>query len=126
MTKRTIEINDVLPDCVTTAIEEVEWLLREFVKRTPWRDGTPCLRNDLDYTGRVHEIIDGAVPIYTREIEAAWFLHGDALEEAYENAGIGENPRENDGRAAIYCYIDEKVGEWFADNAERICKEVRK
>jgi hypothetical protein len=123
MGKRNIEVNDVLPDCVQSAIESVEEELREYIKEnTP--DECPDLGNDLDYSGAIHEIVDGAVPIYTSEIEAAWFLHGNDLEEAYENAGVGENPRENNGMAAIYYYIHEKVCEWYAENAEDIFQEM--
>lgn len=125
MTKRTIEIDDVLPDCVDSAIQEVERELREYLADNPDCDETPCLHNDLDYSGAIHEIVDGAVPIYTAQIEAAWFLHGRELEEAYGNAGGGENLRENNGMAAIYYYIHEKVSEWYHDNAERIFDEVR-
>jgi hypothetical protein len=124
MTKRTIEVDDVLPDCVETAIDYVNDLLRDYIKDNE-PDAVPCLSNDLDYDGRVHEIVDGAVPIYDGQIEAAWFLHGRDLEEAYENAGVGENPRENGGMAAIHYYIYEKVAEWYAANAERIFDELR-
>jgi hypothetical protein len=125
MTKRNIEIDDVLPDCVAGAIDEVERELRDYINENK-PDEVPCISNDLDYSGAIHEIIDGAVPIYTAQIEAAWFLHGRALEEAYENAGIGtgKNPRENNGMVAIYCYIDEMVREWYANNAERIFEEM--
>lgn len=125
MTKRTIEIDDVLPDCVAEAIEEVERELREYLANNPDCDESPCLSNDLDYNGAIHEIVDGAVPIYTKDIEAAWFLHGRELEKAYDSAGVGGNPRENNGMAAIYYYIYEKVAEWYHHNAERIFEEVR-
>jgi hypothetical protein len=124
MTKRTIEVDDVLPDCVETALEEVNDLLRDYIKDNE-PDSVPCLSNDLDYDGSVHEIVDGAVPIWGGQIEGAWFLHGRDLEQAYENAGVGENPRENNGTAAIYYYIYEKVAEWYAENAERIFDELR-
>ena len=125
MTKRTIEVDDVLPDCVANAIEDVERELRDYLEANPDCDETPCLHNDLDYSGAIHEIVDGAVPIYTAQIEAAWFLHGRELEEAYENAGVGENPRDCGGTAAIYYYIEQKVAEWYDANAERIFEEVR-
>lgn len=119
MPKITIEIDDVLPDHVESAIDEVRNLLVDFlVENRP--DELPCLHNDLDYSGDVHEIIDSAVPFRTSEIDAAWFLHGRELEEAYETAGIGSNPRENSGMAAIYCYIEQKVCEWYSENAEEI------
>jgi hypothetical protein len=124
MTKRTIEVEDVLPYCVQTALEEVNNLLRDYIKDNE-PDSVPCLSNDLDYDGSVHGIVDGSVPIWDSQIEAAWFLHGRALQQAYENAGVGENPRENNGMAAIYYYIYEKVAEWYAENAERIFDELR-
>lgn len=120
MAKRNIEVNDVLPDCVAEAIKEVERELVDYLRDNPDCDKQPCLWNDLDYSGAIHEIIDGACPIYTGEIEAAWFLHGSDLEQAYESAGVGENPRENNGMAAIYFYIQQKVNEWYSDNASKI------
>lgn len=125
MTKRNIEVDDVLPDCVANAIEDVERELRDYLADNPDCDKVPCLSNDLDCSGAIHEIVDGAVPIYTAQIEAAWFLHGDDLQEAYEHAGVGENPRENNGMAAIYYYIEQKVAEWYEKNAEQVFEEVR-
>jgi hypothetical protein len=81
------------------------------------------LGNDLDYSGQVHEIVDGSVPIYNKEIEDTWYLHGNQLEEAYENAGVGDNPRENSGMTAIYFYIHEQVAEWYHKNANYITEE---
>jgi len=63
------------------------------------------------------------VPIYTKEIKDLWYLYGDEFEAAYENAGVGDNPRENFGMAAIYYYISEKVHEWYNENAEEIFEE---
>jgi hypothetical protein len=119
VTKRTIEVDDALPGCVESAIEEVEKLLRDYIADNGG-DDVPDLTDDLDRDGSVHEIVDGAVPIYTRDIEAAWFLHGRELEKAYENAGVGGNPRENNGMAAIYYYISEAVNDWYARNAQKI------
>lgn len=125
MPKITIEIDDVLPGCVESAIEQVRDLLVDYlVDNKP--DELPCLHNDLDYSGDVHSIIDDAVPFRTSEIEAAWFLHGRELEEAYETTGIGSNPRENNGTWAIFFYIEQKVCEWYADNAEEIFNNSQK
>lgn len=125
MTKRTIEIDDTLPGCVQSAIEQTEELLRDYLRDNPDADETPCLYNDLNYSGLFHEIVDGCVPIYTAEIDAAWFLHGRELEEAYGNAGIGTNPREKDGIVAIYCYIEQEAAEWYRKNAELIFGEIK-
>ena len=123
MSKRTVEIEDTLEDRVAGAIEEVEAELRRHLAENPDTDETPDLGNDLDYDGAIHEIVDGSVPIYTREIEDTWYLYASELEEAYENAGVGDNPRENNGMAAIYFYIDQAVHEWYRDNAEDIFTE---
>jgi len=124
MTKRTIEVDDVLPGCVESAIEEVEKLLRDYIADNG-SDDVPDLTDDLDRDGSVHEIVDGAVPIYTRDIEAAWFLHGRELEKAYESAGVGGSPRENNGMAAIYYYISEAVTDWYDRNAQKITEGKR-
>lgn len=127
--KRTIEINDTLENRVESAIEEVKSELESYLNNNLDTDSVPCLNNDLDYSGAIHEIVDGSVPVYTREIKTAWYLYGSELEEAYNNAGVGENPMENDGMAAIYYYIMEQVQEWYRDNAEEIFeswKEVQK
>jgi hypothetical protein len=122
MSKITIEIEDTLQDRVDSAIEDVkDELLRYCDDNEP--DKVPDLGNDLDYSGTIHEIVDGSVPIYTKEISDTWYLHGNALEEAYENAGVGDNPKENNGLAAIYFYIHEQVNEWYNDHAEDIFEE---
>lgn len=117
MSIKTIKVNDSLPDRVEVAIDEVkEELIKYLNENDP--DEVPCISNDLDYSGAIHEIVDGCVPIYTHEIETAWYLHGQELESAYENAGVGHNPRENNGMAAIYFYIMDEVNEWYSNNAE--------
>jgi len=121
--KRTVEIEDALDERVESAIEDVKDLLIDYIKENK-PDQVPCINNDLDYSGSVHEIVDGSVPIYTKEIDDTWYLYGSELEEAYENAGVGENPKENNGMAAIYFYIMDKVQEWYQNNAEEIYDEI--
>lgn len=120
--KRTIEIEDTLQERVDSAIEDVKQELLSYLSDNK-PDSLPCLNNELDYSGAIHEIVDGSVPIYTKEIEDTWYLYSSELEEAYDNAGVGDNPRENNGLAAIYFYIQEKVGEWYSDNAQDIFDE---
>lgn len=125
MSKATITIEDTLPDRLEAVIGEVkDELLRYLEDSKP--DTLPDLHNDLDYSGGFHEIIDSSVPIYTSEIKDAWYLHGSELEEAYENAGVGDNPRENDGMAAIYFWLSEKASEWYHENAQDIFEEWQK
>lgn len=124
--KVTIEIEDTLKETVDQAIEEVKDLLidhlnADFNKEADIAsDIDICLNNDLDYSGKVSEIIDGAVPIYTNEIEGLWYIYKDEFEEAYGHAGFGDNPLENNGMTAIYCYIQEAVNEWYYANSEDV------
>lgn len=121
--KRNFEIDDTLQERVDGAIEETRELLVDYIKENK-PDETPCLHNDLDYDGRFHEIIDGSVPIYTKEIDDTWYLHKRDLIEAYENAGVGNDPTENNGMSAIYFYIYEQVCDWYRNNADEVFEEV--
>ena len=123
MTKRTVVIDDTLQERVNDAIEELEELLMDYLNENPDTYETPDLGNDLDYDGRFHEIVDGSVPIYTHEIDDTWYLYGNELEEAYESAGVGDNPKENDGMAAIYFYIMQECSDWYYKNADEIFEE---
>ena len=73
--KRTIEINDTLDERVESAIDDVKQELLNYLEANPDTDELPCLNNDLDYSGAIHEIIDGSVPIYTHELEDNYYLH---------------------------------------------------
>jgi hypothetical protein len=126
MSKRTIEIEDTLQERVDSAIEDVkDELLRYCDDNEP--DKLPDLGNDLDYSGTIHEIVDGSVPIYNNEIRDIFYLHGSEVEEAFDNAGfdskddkdwpLGWKP------AAIYSYIQEQVHEWYNDHAEDVFEE---
>ena len=126
MTKRTIEIEDKLEEYCDSACDEVKDLLIEYIEEKGLEEGdeVPCLHNDLDYSGRVHEIVDGSVPIYTKEITDLWYLYSNEFEQAYENAGTGENPLEHNGMAAIYFYIHEYVCNWYDEMSEEIFEEA--
>lgn len=119
MAKITITLDDTLQDRIYSAVKDVKQALHEYLEENH-PDELPCLSNDLDHDGTIHEIIDSAVPIYTREIETAWFLHGKDLEAAYMSSGVGDNPRDNDGMAAIYYYLSDAVNAWYWNNAETI------
>lgn len=127
MTKRTVEIDDTLDEIIESAIDDVKTALLEYLEENPDTEETPCISNDLNYSGRIHEIIDSAVPVYTGEVNDLFYLYGNDFEQAFDDAGIGD--KDDDGwpsgwkPAAIYCYIDQKVHEWYSDNADDIFKE---
>jgi len=125
--KRTIEIDDTLENIIESACDDVKAELIRFLESNPDTEETPCLNNDLDYSGAIHEIIDGSVPIYTKEQNDLWYLYGDDFEQAFDDAGIGS--KDDKGwpmgwkPAAIYCYIDQKVHEWYRNEAGEIFAE---
>ena len=109
--ERTIEIEDTLDDTVKMAIEEAKDAVKDYATENNCKleeELDDCFESVND-NGRIDEIIDGSVPIYTSEIEGLWYLYKGDFEEAYENAGFGDNPLENNGMTAIYCYISDKV-----------------
>ena len=127
MAKRTVEIDDTLDEIVESATDDVKQELLSFLEQNPDTDELPDLGNDLDYGGAIHEIIDSAVPIYTSEINDLFYLYGDEIEQAFDDAGIGE--KDDEGwpmgwkPAAIYCYIEQKVSEWYGKNARDVFDE---
>jgi hypothetical protein len=123
--ERTITVNDTLRERVESAIEDVKNELLNYLKENPDTDEVPDLGNDLDYSGAIHEIVDGSVPVYTHEIDTIHFLYGSEVEQAWENAGTGEERDENWKAVAIYYYIDQEVSEWYSENAEEIFNERR-
>lgn len=117
----TVKMVDALPDCVDAAIDGIKDQLQFYFSDNK-EDDFPDW-GDVDYSGRLHEIVDNAVPVYHSEIRDAWYLHGDRIEEAYENMGIGDNPKENDGMTALFCYIEQECQEWWHNNAEDLWDE---
>ena len=121
MSIRKIEIEDDLQERIDNACEEVKEYAIERMKEDEL-DEAPDF-GDLDYSGQVHQIVDSSVPVYYSEIDGLWFLYSNQFEEAYENAGLGGEPRENSGMTAIYFYIWEQVAEWYEKNREDITVE---
>ena len=122
--KRNVEIEDNLDEIIESVKDEVKELAINWIKDN---QDKPDLYNDLDYDGSFHGIVDSSVPIYTREINDLFYLYGNELEDAFDNAGIGDK---NDDHwpagwkaAAIYCYIEQEVSEWFNDNIDDLYEE---
>ncbi len=113
MNERTITIKDDLRDRVDGVLDEIRVLIREYIEENSIEDADTLELSDLDNSGAIHELIDGAVPVYYSDIDALWYLYKAEFTQSYEDAGVGSDPLENNGMAAIYCYISEQVyGEW--------------
>ncbi len=123
MVTRIIEIEDNLDEIIESVQDDVQALAEEYIKEN---NEKPDL-SDLDYSGDVHDIIDGAVPVYTNEIDNLWYLYGDQFEDAFDSAGIGEKNDDDwpNGwhAAAIYCYIEQEITDWFVDNIDAIFED---
>lgn len=126
MTKRNVEIEDNLNEIIESVKDDVKNLVIEYIKEN---EEKPDM-GDLDYSGSVHEIIDGAVPIYTGEINDLFYLYGQDFEEAFDNAGIGDKEDEHWPMgwraAAIYCYIEQEINEWFNEVIDDLYDENKK
>jgi hypothetical protein len=124
MTARIVEVEDNLVEIIDGVKDEIKDLIIDYIKEN---GEAPDLYNDLDYDGSFHDIVDGAVPVYTSEINDLFYLYGDEMEEAFDNAGIGskDDPCWPMGwkAAAIYCYIEQEVSEWFQENIDDIFEE---
>lgn len=124
MVKRNVEIEDNLDQIIENTRDELKEKVIEWIKEN---NEKPDLYNDIDYDGTFHEIVDSAVPIYTGEINDLFYLYGNDFEEAFDNAGIGE--KDDKGwpmgwrAAAIYCYIEQEVNEWYEQEKDTIFEE---
>ena len=143
--EKTITVNDSLESCVESAKEEVKTEVVNYLNGESGyslvnKTELECVIFDLEQidaddcrdkiSDRMTEIVDGCVPIYTREIKTAFFLHGSELEEAYENYGIGVDVMDHDGMTAIFCYIDQEVNndfdDIFAKAVEKVIENLKK
>ncbi len=125
----TVEIKKDLNELVDDTIDEIKraiaWLVSEGeIDESMDSDG---INEVLDYDGTKHEIIDGAVPVYTHELEALMFVHKWTLMEAFEDAGIctvDEVLKNPDSfvlgieGVAVYCYIEQEVNAWIDEDLE--------
>ena len=125
----TVEIKKDLNELVDDTIDEIKraitWLVSE-------GEIDESMDNDsimevLEYDGTKHEIIDGAVPVYTHELEALMFVHKWTLMEAFEDMGIctvDEVLKNPDSfvlgieGVAVYCYIEQEVNAWIDENLD--------
>lgn len=125
MAKVMIEMNDTLEERVESAIDSVKQELLDFLEANPDQDELPCLNNDLDYSGAIHEIVDGSVPCYTKELADNYYLHDSELDQAFDNAGCSTRDEAGDNyiAQAHYFYIQEQVNNWYYNEAQDIFDE---
>jgi len=123
--KRTVEINDTLDETVKSACDSVKDEALSYLDSNGDEDTdeAPDL-NDLDDRGAIHEIIDGATPIYNGEIRDLWYLYASDFEAALDNAGM-ETTADNRQQIAIFCYLEQTVLGWYEGEKGAIFDEWR-
>jgi hypothetical protein len=124
MTIRQIEIEDNLQEIIDSCIDDLKDMIISYLNDNPDLDEAPGLFNDIDHNGAFNELIDGAVPIYTGEINGLWYLYSDEFEEAFDNAGLGSaDDFDNYKQVAIYCYLEQEISLWYEENKDDIYDE---
>ncbi len=112
--KKTLEIDDTLDERVETAKEELADTVRSELK-----DGKSLEKIDEDICDTISEIADSNTPVYYGEINDIFYLNGSEVEEAFDDAGIGEKNEKDfpcGWKAAAICfYIEAKLNEYWQD-----------
>lgn len=105
-TQRLELIDDTLEYRVNTAKEELAEAWRDICENNPDAD-----MDKLDDIARdrLWEIADSNTPIYYSEIDDLFYLYGDMLEEAYDDAGLGDGKEQNYKQVTICVYIEQKL-----------------
>ena len=131
--KRSITINDNLKELLESTQRDTKTELVRYIEQNLDRvkiNGKvleiPCIDNDLDYDGSIHNIVDQAVPIYDQEIKDLWYLYSEEFEKAYKDAGVGDIGEGKWQQASIYFYLYDKLRSWYNSNAESITKKTVK
>lgn len=124
--KKTLEIDDTLDERVETAKEELADAIRSELE-----DGKSLEKIDEDIYDTINEIADSNTPVYTSEINDIFYLHGFEVEEAFDDAGIGEKNNKDFPcgwkAAAICCYIEAKLNDYWQDELkEKLEGETKK
>ena len=129
MRSYTVEIKKDLNELVDDTIDEIKRAIAWCVSEG---DIDESMDNDsinevLEYDGTKHEIIDGAVPVYTYDLEALFYVHKRVLLEAFHDSGMCEvrevisNPDSfplGIEGVAVYCYIEQEVNAWIDEGLD--------
>jgi len=117
----TVQLTNRLPEIIESTWDDVVELLKTYFIEHDSSDDFPCLHNDLDYSGAVHELIDSAVPIYNAELSELAYFHHDAamaalVQQFGSDAATGDWPS-GPLAAGLYCLIEEGINEKWHEEA---------
>lgn len=111
--KRTVEIDDSLQERLQDCKQETLDHLVEHFKEHPGDTFDNWYDDNFRHHGTDHETVDSNTPIYYSDIDGIFYLYGDELEEAYNNAGVYDQPPENFRQVCIYFWLDQNLHEWI-------------
>ena len=125
MNPRTETVTDTLPELIESAWDDIIAEIKSYHAENPDADCPDW--SDLDYSGALHEIIDGTVPIYTSVLnELAYFHHAEAMQALTDQFGSadGEWPM-GPFAAGVYCLIEQACMERFANETSDIWESLK-
>ena len=116
----TVQLTDRLPEIIDSVWDDLVELLKQYFIEHDSSDDFPCLHNDLDYSGAVHELIDSAVPIYTAQLNELSYFHHDAAMSALSDrfGSIDGDWPSGPFAAGLYCLIQEALAAKYDEDAE--------
>ena len=101
-----VTITDSLAERRETLIEEAKAMLDEYIEETGGELPNQLPDEVCDY---IRGQADSSTPVYYKEIKGLWYLYWELFEDAYDNAGVGNNPIENNGQFAILFYLEQQA-----------------
>jgi hypothetical protein len=108
-----ITVENTLQELVLSAIEI---LVNECIKDSI-KDG----QFDIYELGYKAQIIAGeCVPYQTYYIKCLWFTETQALKDAYDDAGLGDEATSDDSEVAIQCFIEDGLNRWLSKNQDEL------
>ncbi len=120
MPKVTVEMNDDLDERVESVIDELKEEIQDYFENNAPGASLPGI---YEVTGdNLHELVDGAVPAYSKQLDDLYYLHSYELDKALDDAGL-DTDSDNRIGCAIYCYIEQEVHKWFSDNINELFEE---
>jgi len=121
--KITVEIDDTLEERVESGVESLKERLDHYVEENPREENYGAARDQL--LDEISEIANNETPCGYAEINDLHYLHGDALEQAYQDAGLGAIGDDNWKTTSIYCYLDQEIRNWLYGSGEEYFAELR-
>jgi hypothetical protein len=116
---------DYVAQIESNFIEMIRWDWDRLAddERDGWLDGDNVLEQ-YDYNGRFQEMLDGLVPIYTRDIVKLWLSLG--MPDANEMAGhdVSELDIIQQMKVGIYCWAEDYARRHFVTYHEVVLATV--